>query len=72
MDRMKVSKYLFEMVTMKERYKITHLCTEFSNCFSVCRKFRHLSEVPSNFRHGVLGQLILARSEVPTPIGSSL
>jgi hypothetical protein len=26
MDSMKVSKCLFEMLTIKERYRITHLC----------------------------------------------
>jgi hypothetical protein len=27
MDNMKVSKCLFEMLTIKERHRITHLCT---------------------------------------------
>jgi hypothetical protein len=27
MDSMKLSKCLFKMLTIKERYKITHLCT---------------------------------------------
>jgi hypothetical protein len=40
MDSMKVSKCLFEMLTIKERYRITHLCTLFFDCFSVGRKFR--------------------------------
>jgi hypothetical protein len=27
MDSIKVSKYLFDMLTIKKRHKITHLCT---------------------------------------------
>jgi hypothetical protein len=35
-DSMKVSKCLFDMLTIKERYKFTNLCAYFSDCFSVC------------------------------------